>query len=234
MKNTLNFLFLSIINMVCVGSRKVKSTFVISTCAWWCRTYSRSHIHTHTHTHVSDADSEWEEELTAFCSFLPSVQKVWVRFTHTHCIRTPPRTRLSITSLSTDEGQWKRKTKLLIVKIDFPISTEKRFSCVLKDSYIKVIVYLLTVWRTSIQLALEKKLCSLNMKASVCVLFAVACWLVAQADESPMILTLGKVMNDLGKIKKAMVSWFQNIYGWDLLRSFYTVFKSWFFFFFFF
>jgi len=31
-KSTLNFLFLSIINMVCVGSRKVKSTFVISTC----------------------------------------------------------------------------------------------------------------------------------------------------------------------------------------------------------
>ncbi|XP_077104171.1 interleukin-21 isoform X1 [Siphateles boraxobius] len=42
------------------------------------------------------------------------------------------------------------------------------------------------------------------MKASVCVLFAVACWFVSQADESPMILTLGKVMNELEKIKKGM------------------------------
>ncbi|KAK7140912.1 hypothetical protein R3I93_015150 [Phoxinus phoxinus] len=42
------------------------------------------------------------------------------------------------------------------------------------------------------------------MKASVCVLFAVACWVVSQADESPMILTLNKVMNDLEKIRKGM------------------------------
>ncbi|XP_059372770.1 interleukin-21 [Carassius carassius] len=43
------------------------------------------------------------------------------------------------------------------------------------------------------------------MKASVCIVFAVVCWIAAQAEESPMILTLSKVMNELNRINKDMV-----------------------------
>lgn len=46
----------------------------------------------------------------------------------------------------------------------------------------------------------------MNMKASVCFVFAVVCWIAAQAEESPKILTLSKVMNELNKINKGMVS----------------------------
>ncbi|ROL41096.1 Interleukin-21 [Anabarilius grahami] len=42
------------------------------------------------------------------------------------------------------------------------------------------------------------------MKASVCVLFAVACWFVSQAEQTPMQLTLRKVMKELEKINKVM------------------------------
>uniref|UniRef100_A0A672S2D8 Interleukin-21 n=1 Tax=Sinocyclocheilus grahami TaxID=75366 RepID=A0A672S2D8_SINGR len=42
------------------------------------------------------------------------------------------------------------------------------------------------------------------MKASVCFVFAVVCWFAAQAEESPKILTLSKVMNELNKINKGM------------------------------
>uniref|UniRef100_A0A673JPJ3 Interleukin-21 n=1 Tax=Sinocyclocheilus rhinocerous TaxID=307959 RepID=A0A673JPJ3_9TELE len=44
------------------------------------------------------------------------------------------------------------------------------------------------------------------MKASVCLVFAVVCWIAAQAEESPKILTLSKVMNELNKINHGMVS----------------------------
>ncbi|XP_067239495.1 interleukin-21 isoform X2 [Chanodichthys erythropterus] len=40
------------------------------------------------------------------------------------------------------------------------------------------------------------------MKASVCVLFAVACWFVSKAEQSPTQLTLKKVMKELEKINK--------------------------------
>uniref|UniRef100_A0A8C1F0A3 Interleukin-21 n=2 Tax=Cyprinus carpio TaxID=7962 RepID=A0A8C1F0A3_CYPCA len=42
------------------------------------------------------------------------------------------------------------------------------------------------------------------MKASVCFVFAVVCWIAAQAEVSPMILTLSKVMNELNNISKEM------------------------------
>ncbi|KAK9963745.1 hypothetical protein ABG768_006911 [Culter alburnus] len=42
------------------------------------------------------------------------------------------------------------------------------------------------------------------MKASVCVLFAVACWFVSKAEQSPTQLTLKKVMKELEKINKVM------------------------------
>ncbi|KAF4105133.1 hypothetical protein G5714_014464 [Onychostoma macrolepis] len=42
------------------------------------------------------------------------------------------------------------------------------------------------------------------MKASVCFVFAVVCWIAAQAEESPKILTLSKVMNELNKINQGM------------------------------
>ncbi|XP_051716996.1 interleukin-21 isoform X1 [Ctenopharyngodon idella] len=42
------------------------------------------------------------------------------------------------------------------------------------------------------------------MKASVFVLFAVACWFVSQAELSPMQLTLRKVMNELEKVNNVM------------------------------
>ncbi|XP_073676094.1 interleukin-21 [Garra rufa] len=42
------------------------------------------------------------------------------------------------------------------------------------------------------------------MKASVCFVFAVVCWFSAQAEESPVILTLNKVMNELNKINQGM------------------------------
>uniref|UniRef100_A0A672NF47 Interleukin-21 n=1 Tax=Sinocyclocheilus grahami TaxID=75366 RepID=A0A672NF47_SINGR len=44
------------------------------------------------------------------------------------------------------------------------------------------------------------------MKASVCLVFAVVCWMAAQAEESPKILTLSKVMNELNKVNHGMVS----------------------------
>ncbi|KAF4105151.1 interleukin-21 [Onychostoma macrolepis] len=43
------------------------------------------------------------------------------------------------------------------------------------------------------------------MKASVCFVFAVVCWIAAQAEESPKILTLSKVMNELNKINQGMI-----------------------------
>uniref|UniRef100_A0A671L3N9 Interleukin-21 n=1 Tax=Sinocyclocheilus anshuiensis TaxID=1608454 RepID=A0A671L3N9_9TELE len=42
------------------------------------------------------------------------------------------------------------------------------------------------------------------MKASVCFVFAVVCWFAAQAESSPKILTLSKVMNELNKINQGM------------------------------
>uniref|UniRef100_A0A8C1JW24 Interleukin 21 n=1 Tax=Cyprinus carpio TaxID=7962 RepID=A0A8C1JW24_CYPCA len=41
------------------------------------------------------------------------------------------------------------------------------------------------------------------MKASVCFVFAVVCWIAEQA-ETPKILTLSKVMNELNKINHGM------------------------------
>ncbi|XP_016363108.1 interleukin-21-like [Sinocyclocheilus anshuiensis] len=43
------------------------------------------------------------------------------------------------------------------------------------------------------------------MKASVCFVFAVVCWFAAQAESSPKILTLSKVMNELNKINQGMI-----------------------------
>ncbi|XP_043112657.1 interleukin-21 [Puntigrus tetrazona] len=42
------------------------------------------------------------------------------------------------------------------------------------------------------------------MKASVCFVFALVCWITAKAEESPQILMLSKVMNELEKINKGM------------------------------
>ncbi|XP_052010735.1 uncharacterized protein LOC127663256 [Xyrauchen texanus] len=44
------------------------------------------------------------------------------------------------------------------------------------------------------------------MKVSVCVVFAAACWLVAQAGEPQVILTLSKVMNEIKKLNKGTVN----------------------------
>ncbi|XP_050983165.1 interleukin-21 isoform X4 [Labeo rohita] len=43
------------------------------------------------------------------------------------------------------------------------------------------------------------------MKASVCFVFAVVCWLAVQAEESQKMLMLGKVIHELDKIKQGMV-----------------------------
>lgn len=187
-----------------MGNHKEKSTFSYPLAS-----------HTHTHTFLKQ---------TAFCSFLPSVQKVWVRsHTQTHRERKKHTQHLytpaPLDYICPDEWPVEKN----IVKIECSnLHNEAIFQRPQGFLY-KVIEYLSTVWRTSIQEALEKlqkKTCSLNMKASVCFVFAVVCWIAAQAEESPKILTLSKVMNELNKINQGMVSWLLKIYGWLFYKNF--------------
>lgn len=109
MKSTLSFLFLSIINMVCVGSRKVKSTFVISTCARWCCTYSRTHMFLML---IQNEKRNWQHFVVS-CQVCRKSGSDSHTHTETHTLHpyTPAHTPLDyiFVNWQSDEGQWKRK-----------------------------------------------------------------------------------------------------------------------------